>query len=105
MAPLLQTDNEGFLKNIGDWNRVTAIQLAASDGITLTEDHWEVVDLVRDYYKTYRLFPANRVLVSKVGELYGQEKGNSIYLMQLFNGKPAKNIAKIAGLPKPPNCD
>ena len=105
MAYLLKTDKEGFLKNIDDWNHSTATQLAASDGITLTEDHCEVINLVREYYKTYLLFPANRVLVSKIRELYGAEKGNSIYLMRLFNGKPARHIAKIAGLPKPPNCD
>lgn len=100
-----ETDKEGFLKNTGDWNPTIAEQLAELDGITLSEDHWEVIHLVRDYYQNYRLFPANRVLVTKVREAFGESKGNSIHLMKLFTGKPAKHIAKIAGLPKPPNCD
>jgi tRNA 2-thiouridine synthesizing protein E len=100
-----ETDKEGFLRNTGDWNPAIAERLAELDGITLTEGHWEVIHLVRDYYQNYRLFPANRVLVTKVREAFGQSKGNSIHLMKLFTSKPAKHIAKIAGLPKPPNCD
>ena len=101
----LKTDKEGFLRNTDDWNRAIAERLAEADGITLTDDHWEVISLVRNYYQNYRLFPPNRVLVTKVREAFGQSKGNSIHLMKLFTSKPAKHIAKIAGLPKPPNCD
>ena len=98
-------DKEGFLMRRDDWNPEVAQQLAGRDGISLTDDHWEVLHLVRDYYEKFRLFPANRVLVSKIRETCGEDKGNSIHLMKLFTGKPAKHIAKIAGLPKPPNCD
>ena len=101
----LKTDKEGFLRNTGDWSPLIAARLADLDGITLTEDHWEVIHLAREYYQNYRLFPANRVLVTRVREAFGESKGNSIHLMKLFTGKPAKHIAKIAGLPKPPNCD
>ena len=100
-----ETDNEGFLRNTADWNTSIADHLADLDGIVLTEDHWEVIHLVREYYQNYRLFPANRVLVTKLREAFGETKGNSIHLMKLFTGKPAKHIARIAGLPKPPNCD
>ena len=100
-----ETDKEGFLRDKGAWNPAIAERLAELDGVTLTEDHWEVIHLVRDYYENYRLFPANRVLVTKIREAFGESKGNSIHLMKLFTGKPAKHIAKIAGLPKPPNCD
>ncbi len=100
-----ETDKEGFLRNTADWNPAIAEYLAELDGIILTEDHWEVIHLVRDYHQNYRLFPANRVLVTKVREAFGESKGNSIHLMKLFTGKPARHIAKIAGLPKPPNCD
>lgn len=100
-----ETDKEGFLRNTSDWTHAIAQQLADLDGITLTDDHWQIIELVRDYYQRYRLFPANRVLVTKVREAFGESKGNSIHLMTLFTGKPARHIAKIAGLPKPPNCD
>mgnify|MGYP001226353149 FL=1 len=100
-----ETDKEGFLRNTDDWNPAIAERLADLDGIILTDDHWEVIHLMRDYYQNYRLFPANRVLVTKVREAFGESKGTSIHLMKLFTGKPAKHIAKFAGLPKPPNCD
>ncbi len=100
-----ETDKEGFLRNTADWDTAIAEHLADLEGIVLTEDHWEVIHLVRDYYQHYRLFPANRVLVTKLREAFGETKGSSIHLMKLFTGKPAKHIARIAGLPKPPNCD
>ena len=99
------TDKEGFLRDLNDWSEAVAVELAEVDAITLTDDHWEIIHLVRDYYETYRLFPQNRVLVKRIGRAFGREKGTSIHLMTLFSGKPARVIARVAGLPKPPNCD
>ncbi len=99
------TDKEGFLRDRADWNAEVATTLAGHEGIALNDSHWEVVHLIRRYYETYRLFPPNRVLVKQIGLELGAEKGNSIYLMTLFSGKPARVLARIAGLPKPPNCD
>jgi tRNA 2-thiouridine synthesizing protein E len=45
-----------------------------------------------------------RPLVKYIGQRLGKEKGNSIYLLQLFPGSPAKLASKIAGLPRPENC-
>jgi tRNA 2-thiouridine synthesizing protein E len=98
-------DKEGFLRNLDDWSPEVAEALALTDGIRLTEEHWEILRLVRDYYRCYHLSPATRVLVRLVGERLGPEKGQSIHLMRLFSGKPAKLVSKIAGLPKPANCD
>lgn len=105
MTTLPETDREGFLRNLDDWSDAVAVELASMDCIELTQDHWEVIHLVRQYYESYQLFPQNRVLVKRIGETFGKEKGTSIHLMTLFTGKPAKVIARIAGLPKPPNCD
>jgi tRNA 2-thiouridine synthesizing protein E len=98
-------DKEGFLRDVTEWDIAVADTLAAGEKITLTSEHWEIIRLVRDYYDSYRLFPANRVLVKRIRETYGSDKGTSIYLMSLFTARPARVIAKIAGLPKPPDCD
>ncbi|MFP6792945.1 MAG: TusE/DsrC/DsvC family sulfur relay protein [Pseudomonadales bacterium] len=45
------------------------------------------------------------MLVKRIREDYGTDKGTSLHVMSLFTGKPTRVIAKIAGLPKPPNCD
>lgn len=101
----LNLDGEGFLRELNDWNEDVATALAANEGITLSDDHVEIIDLVRRYYDQYQISPVTRVLVKLVREQMGEAKGNSIHLMQLFSGKPAKLVSKIAGLPKPANCD
>lgn len=81
-----------------------AEEIALASGLTLNADHWEIVNLVREYYAEFELSPVNRSLVKYTQTILGTEKGNSIYLNSLFAGSPAKLAAKIAGLPKPTNC-
>ena len=92
-------------KDWREWQAEDASVIAENFGILLNEDHWKVIEIVRNYYETYRLFPPNRVLINLIMKEQGSEKANSIYLMQLFTGAPAKVLAQIAGLPKPANCD
>lgn len=98
-------DKEGFLRNLNDWSPQVATEVAMQESIVLSDAHWEVINLQRNYYETFKIAPVTRVLIKLVKESLGAEKGNSIYLMTLFTGKPAKISAKIAGLPKPTNCD
>lgn len=97
-------DKEGFLRNLEDWNPAVAEALAEREGITLTDAHWEIIQLLRDFYREFELSPAMRPLVRYVGQQLGPDKGRSIYLMRLFPGSPAKIGSKVAGLPKPTNC-
>jgi len=101
----ISVDKEGFLKNLADWSEQVAAEIAAADAIQLCADHWEVIQLIRDFYHSYKIQPSTRVLVKRMGSELGKEKGNSIYLMSLFPHTPLKLVSKIAGLPKPPNCD
>lgn len=101
----LDCDKEGFLRDLAEWTPTAAEQLATAEGILLTESHWEIINLIRHYHGQFNISPPTRVLVKVVAEQLGPEKGRSIYIMQLFGGKPAKLVAKIAGLPKPTNCD
>ena len=97
-------DREGFLRELADWTPAVAEQIAMNEGVTLTSDHWEVVQLLRDYYMEFDASPAMRPLVKYCGLKLGADKGRSVYLMSLFPGSPAKLGSKIAGLPKPDNC-
>lgn len=97
-------DKEGFLKDLNQWSPAVAEQLAKNEGITLSQDHWEIISLLQQFYREFELSPAMRPLVKYVGQQLGNDKGKSIYLLSLFPGSPAKFAAKIAGLPKPDNC-
>ncbi len=97
-------DREGFLRHLEQWSEPVAEAIAAREQITLTPAHWEILYLLRDFYQRYEMAPAMRALVRYVREELGADKGQSIYLLQLFPGSPAKVASKIAGLPKPDNC-
>lgn len=101
---LAPVDKDGFLRNLDDWNESVAEQLAASENIQLTEAHWEIIHCLRQFYRQFDLAPAMRPLVKFIAQELGKDKGNSIYLMRLFPGSPAKIAARIAGLPRPENC-
>jgi tRNA 2-thiouridine synthesizing protein E len=101
---LLELDKEGFLVNLHDWSESAAEAIAARDEIHLTEAHWEIIYLVREFYQTFQVSPSMRALVKRVEQVLGAEKGRSIYLLRLFPVSPAKFVSKIAGLPKPANC-
>lgn len=97
-------DKEGFLRRLSDWSPGVAEQIARTEGITLTDQHWEVLTLLRDYYQEFDSSPAMRPLVKYCRIRLGPEQGKSLYLLRLFPGSPAKIGSKIAGLPKPDNC-
>lgn len=99
-----ETDKDGFLANLDDWNNAVADELAASEGISLTEAHWEILNALRSFYQEFDVSPAMRPLSKYLKQHLGADKASSIYLLQLFPGSPAKVAAKIAGLPRPENC-
>jgi tRNA 2-thiouridine synthesizing protein E len=100
----MRVDKEGFLLDLTCWSVEVARELAQREGLTLTGDHWAVIDLLRTFYDTTGVSPSMRPLVKLIRERLGAPKGNSIYLLSLFPGSPAKLAAKIAGLPRPTNC-
>ncbi|MBO6850077.1 MAG: TusE/DsrC/DsvC family sulfur relay protein [Marinobacter sp.] len=98
-------NTEGFLENAADWTEEVARIIAAEEQIELDEKHWESIEFLRFFYKEHEMSPpSNRLFVKAVKEALGEDKGNSIYLMQLFPGTPAKTACRIAGLPRPTNC-
>ena len=99
-----ETDEEGYLVNLSEWDEEAAKYLAAEEKVDLTESHWEVINFLREYYNDYQIAPAVRVLTKAIGKKLGPEKGNSKYLYELFPYGPAKQACKIAGLPKPTGC-
>ncbi|OKY24960.1 TusE/DsrC/DsvC family sulfur relay protein [Thalassotalea sp. PP2-459] len=100
----IDLDEQGYLLNVHDWNESIASQLATKDGVNLSENHWEVIRFVREFYLTYNTSPAIRALTKAMKLEFGEEKANSRYLYRLFPDGPAKQATKYAGLPKPARC-
>ncbi len=100
----LETTDDGFLREAGEWNRRAAEELARIEGLDLSEAHWEILFFIRDYYQNFKHLPNARMFVAAIRKKLGEEKGNSRYLQKLFPQGPLKYACKIAGLPKPPTC-
>ena len=91
-------DEDGFLQEPERWNEDVAAALAVTEGVDdLTEEHWKVVNYLREYYLEFQVAPMIRKLCKSTGF-----KLNKIY--ELFPSGPAKGACKVAGLPKPTGC-
>jgi tRNA 2-thiouridine synthesizing protein E len=101
---VVETDEEGYIQDISLWTRDLGELIAKDENIDMSDDHWEVVTFLRDYYEEYQIAPAVRILTKAIKKTMGPDKGNSKYLYELFPYGPAKQACKIAGLPKPTGC-
>jgi tRNA 2-thiouridine synthesizing protein E len=94
----IMVDEDGFMENPEEWNERIALALASTEDITeLTEDHWKIINYLRDYFKQYGIAPMIRKLCKETG--YSLK---TIY--ELFPSGPAKGACKVAGLAKPTGC-
>lgn len=100
----IDTDKQGYLLDASLWSPELAEHIAESENITLSEQHWQVVNFVRHFYEQFNTSPAIRALVKAMQKEYGEELISSRYLYKLFPDGPAKQATKIAGLPKPARC-
>lgn len=100
----IEHDEEGYITDISLWSKQLAGVIAEEEKIDMTDEHWEVVNFLRNYYDEYQIAPAVRVLIKSIKKTMGKEKGNNKYMYHLFPYGPAKQACKIAGLPKPTGC-
>lgn len=98
------TDAEGYLANLEDWSEEIARYLSEQDNLALTDQHWEIINFMRNYYAENGTAPNLRVLQKLLKEELGEEKSDKKYLFDLFPYGPAKQAARYAGMPKPTGC-
>jgi tRNA 2-thiouridine synthesizing protein E len=94
----LATDNEGYLLE-PDYRDAAALAIAAAEGIVLTDAHWEVIRYLRDEYQENGHSPNFRNMLKGFQAL--RPDADSKFLYDLFPIGPAKQGAKVAGLPQP----
>ena len=94
----IEVDEDGFMQEPDNWNKDVAAALGTTEGVDdLSEDHWKVVDYLRNYYLQFGVAPMIRKLCKETG--YDLKR-----IYELFPSGPAKGACKVAGLPKPTGC-
>ena len=94
----LAVDEDGFMQEPDKWNQEVAAALATTEGVVgLTDNHWKVVNYLREYYLQFGVAPMIRKLCKQTGfslkEIY-----------EMFPSGPAKGACKVAGLPNGKGC-
>ena len=91
-------DEDGFLKTMSTWDRAMAEDLAKKNDIgPLTDQHWEVIEFVKDYYENHGTGPP----VVKIGKSTGMGTDT---ICDLFPCGVVRGAYRLAGLPRPPGC-
>ena len=94
----LETDEQGYLLRARLPRRSRAA-IAAAENIALTDDHWKVVHYLRDEYREHGHTPNFRNMLKGLADVLPGCDSKTLY--DLFPLGPAKQGAKVAGLPQP----
>lgn len=90
---------ESFPNAPQDWSPQHAEQVAKEDGIQMTDDHWELIRGLQEYYKKVD-FPHLRQVKDALDEKF-HAKGGLRYLHKMIPGGPVAEGCKLAGLKVP----
>lgn len=97
----LEANENGYLANQDDWDKDVAHAIAAADGLALTQDHWDVIEYLRDAWFNHNgEQPNNRAILRAMQEKWQDRKVDNKTLFDLFPGNPSKQAGKVAGLPE-----
>ena len=94
----LEADDQGYLLEPCYEDEAVRV-IATGEGIALTDRHWEVVRYLRQEYQTHGQTPNFRNMLKGLQEAHPGIDSKALY--DLFPMGPAKQGAKIAGLPQP----
>ena len=100
----LQLDKNGHLQDYMQWSQSIGEHMAAQDGIALTQEHWQIINLVRDIYLQSKTTPPMRLLIKAIKTKLSADIANSRHLYRLFPDGPVRLACKYGGLSKPKHC-
>ena len=96
-----EADSYGYLLE-PDYSEEAVQVIAAHDGIALTDDHWKIINYLRDKYREDGHTPNMRNLIKGLQDDGVMPEADSKLLFDLFpDGGAAKQGCRIAGLPQP----
>ncbi len=94
----------GNLLELHRWNEELAEFMAKQEGITLSDDHWEILTFLRSFYFEFGVSPMVKILMKHMASEIGADKVSREYLYKLFPNGPSRQGSRIAGLPEPQGC-
>jgi len=95
-----RNDPNGNLLDPGPWSEKTAVQRAAAAGVEMSDDHWDSVLFVRDYYRGRGTEANAREILGALEEEFARD-GGTPWLYRMFPGGPVLTSCVIAGIPEP----
>ena len=87
---------ESFPNSPDGWNIETAMTVAKADEINLSDDHWELIRALQEYYLKVE-FPKLREIKDALDEKF-HSRGGMKYLYKIIPGGPVAEGCKLAGL-------
>jgi tRNA 2-thiouridine synthesizing protein E len=98
---VLEATENGYLVSLDEWDRDVAQAIAAAEGLALEQDHWDVIEYLRDAYLNHNgEQPNNRAILKAMQDKWPGRKVDNKTLFDLFPGNPSKQAGKVAGLPE-----
>jgi len=97
----IHADDEGYLIDPADWDESVALELAATEQLTLDEDHWRVIRFMRCYYDEHRVAADARFVIKHLANNAGYGRDAKRKLFQLFPYGYVNQACKIAGMRRP----
>jgi len=94
-------DNEGFLQNYMDWSAPVAKYFAYEENIIMNIVHWQIVWILRGYFKIKKTSPNIRLMLTLLKSYNVISSNDTLLLYRLFPISPLLQAIRLAGLPKP----
>lgn len=92
----LNVNEEGYLIDFSEWTREIGELIAEEHGISMTDEHWEVIEYIQQQVANNQPLSIRGIKKSGIIDI------KKFY--ELFPGGPLKVSTKIAGVPKPKSC-
>ena len=92
----VEVNDEGYLVDASQWSKEIAAEIAKEEGIDLTDQHYQVLEFLREASEKGETLTIRKVGKSGIVDIKG--------LYKLFPGGPLKHSSRIAGIPKPASC-
>ena len=100
----IELDDYGHLADGSRWSPDVAKLLAGRDGIELSEAHWMVIRILRNYHDEFGIEAPMRAIVKLLRQQNAEDFASSRALYRLFPEGPVRQGSRYAGLPIPVSC-